>query len=200
MKTYSLIAASLATGLAATLAAPAVAGSLDQPVAEPVIAPAPVVRPAGGDWTGGYGGAALAFGDASAGAADGDGELYGLRAGYDHDFGSFVLGGGLDYDFASVNFAGGSSLDTVMRARVRAGVDLGQTLLYATGGVARADATIGGLSQSDTGMFGGIGADYRLSDSMTVGAEVLMHRFDDFNGTGTDIDATTAGLSVGFRF
>ncbi|MFM2355185.1 MAG: hypothetical protein RLZZ528_921 [Pseudomonadota bacterium] len=200
MKTTSLIAASLATGLAASLAAPALAGSLSDPVVEPVIAPVQVTQPAGTDWTGAYGGAALAFGDATAGATDGDGELYGLRAGYDYDFGNFVLGGGLDYDFASVNIGGGSSIDNVMRARLRAGVDLGQTLLYATGGVARAEATLGGVSQSDTGMFGGVGADYRLSDSMTVGAEVLMHQFDDFNGTGTDVDATTAGINVGFRF
>jgi outer membrane immunogenic protein len=35
---------------------------------------------------------------------------------------------------------------------------------------------------------------------MTVGAELLEHRFDNFNGSGVDLDATTFNTRVGFRF
>jgi outer membrane immunogenic protein len=188
--------------LAATLlAAPASAGGLTEPIPEPVVeAPPPPVM-TGGEWTGAHVGAGLSYGDVSAGSDGGNGALYGVRAGYDYDFGKFVLGGGLDYDASNVNLdSGAGSLDSVTRLRIRGGVDLGQTLVYATAGAAHAEATLGGASVSDDGYFGGIGADYMLNDRWMVGGEVLVHKFSNFGGTGTDIDATTAGVNVGFRF
>ncbi len=186
---------------AALLAAPAFAGGLTEPIPEPVIEAAPPPINTGGEWTGGHVGAGLSYGDLSAGTDGGNGVLYGVRAGYDYDFGKFVVGAGLDYDAANVDLdSGAGSLDSVTRLRIRGGVDLGQTLVYATAGAARAEATLGGTSVSDDGYFGGIGADYMLNDRWTVGGEVLVHKFDNFGGSGTDIDATTAGVNVGFRF
>lgn len=198
-RAFLMAVAGLAGGVAAL---PALAGGLSQPVIEtPVAAPAPAPVSTGGDWTGGYVGGALSYGRASAGTPDGNGALYGIRAGYDRDFGSFVLGGGLSFDKASIDLSGGAgSLDDVARLSVRAGADLGNTLLYATAGAARASATLGGLSQSDNGYFGGVGAEYRIGGKMSVGGEILSHRFGDFNGTGTDVKATTAGVNVNFRF
>ena len=189
----------LALGVGTAL--PAMAGGLTEPVIEP--APAPVVEPArpDGDWTGFYGGAALSYGDISAGAVDGSGALYGLRAGYDYDFGGWVLGGGLDYDWSDADLDGGvGQLDNVARLRLRAGADLGNVLLYATAGAARAEAEIGGVDLSDDGYFGGVGLDYRISPNWTVGGEILAHRFDDFDDSGVDLDATTIGVTTGFRF
>lgn len=187
--------------LAAMLAVPAFAGGLTDPVVEaPVAAPvAPIVT--GTDWTGGYVGAQLGYADVSATGLDGDGAIYGIRGGYDYDFGNWVLGGRLDYDAADIDLgAGAGSLDSVARLGVRAGADLGRTLIYGIAGGARAEADVGGTDLSDNGWFAGIGADYALTDQWTVGGEILSHQFDDFDNSGVDVDATTAAINVGFRF
>jgi hypothetical protein len=186
-----IAAVALALPVLGLAAAPALAGGLTEPAPEPVVTAPPPPVETGNDWTGLYGGASIGYGNLDAGGTDGSGALYGLRAGYDYDFGSWVLGGGLDYDWSDVDLEGGAgSLDAVARLKVRAGADLGNTLVYAAGGLARADANIGGTDFSDDGFFG----------NWTVGGEVLLHRFDDFDGTGTDIDATTANVNVGLRF
>lgn len=192
----------LASAIGATAAVPVMAGGLSAPVMEaPIVAPAPAPARMDGDWTGGYVGGALSYGRASAGTPDGNGALYGVRAGYDYDFGKFVLGGGLSYDKADIDLSGGAgSLDDVARLHVRAGADLGNTLVYATAGAARASATLGGVSADDTGYFGGVGAEYKFRPNMSVGGEILAHRFGDFNGSATDVKATTAGVNINFRF
>jgi outer membrane immunogenic protein len=192
----------LAAVVAIGLSAPAMAGGMAEPVLEPVIAPAPApVAPVTGDWTGGYVGAQLGYGDFSVGPNNGNGALYGLRAGYDYDFGRWVLGAGVDYDWSNINLnAGAGSIDKVARLKLRAGADLGQTLVYATAGGAYAEATVGGTGYSDTGYFAGVGAEYMLNSQWSVGGEILAHRFDNFDTTGLNVDATTASLNANFRF
>lgn len=188
--------------LGGALAAPVMAGGYAEPVVEAPVA-APVVAPVApdGDWTGGYVGAEVGYGDASYGAADGNGVTYGLRAGYDMDFGRWVLGGGLDWDKTDIDLgSGGDTLDSIGRLGLRAGYDMGRTLVYARGGVAQADADIAGVSHNDTGWFAGLGAEYAVNDRWTLGGEVLSNQFDDFDNTGTDLEATTAAVTVGFRF
>lgn len=182
-------------------AAPAFAGGLTEPLPEtPVAAPVVVEQP-GLDWTGGWVGARLGYGDVSAGADDGNGMIYGLAAGYDWDFGQWVAGAGVDWEKADIDIGtGGDALDSITRLKLRAGADLGRTLVYATAGPAWADATVGGASQDDNGWFAGIGADYALTERWTVGGELLTNQFDDFGGTGTDLEATTATVNVGLRF
>ena len=46
----------------------------------------------------------------------------------------------------------------------------------------------------------GIGAVYKVTDTFTIGGELLEHQFDDINGTGVDADATTFNLRGSFRF
>ncbi|WP_343078760.1 outer membrane protein [Ostreiculturibacter nitratireducens] len=192
----------LLSALAAPLAAPAMAGGLSEPVVEPAPAPAPVVvAPVTGDWTGGYVGLRLGYGNVDAGADEGDGVLYGLGAGYDYDFGSWVLGATLNYDASEIELDGGAgSIDSIARLGLRAGADLGNTLVYATAGAAYADGDIGGTSYSDTGWYGGIGAEYMMGANWSLGGELLLHKFDDFDGSGVDVDATTVGLNANFRF
>ncbi len=198
----AVLAASAFGALLPLGAGAAFAGGLTDPVVEEPIAPPPVVQSrADGDWTGAYGGLALSYGDASVGTTDGNGVLYGIRGGYDYDFGRWVLGAGIDYDKAQIDLnAGAGTIDDVTRLRVRAGADLGQFLVYGTVGAARASATVGGVGLSDNGFFGGIGADYKLSDTWTVGAEVLGHKFNNFDNAGVDVDVTTIGVNTALRF
>ena len=195
----------LALVLGAVVAQPMWAGGLAEPVPEaPVAAPVVIATPST-DWTGGWVGARLGYGDASAdtatGSVDGTGATYGISGGYDWDFGRWVAGVGLDWDKTNLDLgSAGDSLDDIARLKLRAGADLGRTLVYATAGAARASGDLGGVSIHDTGWFGGIGADYALSDRWTVGGELLTNRFNNFGGSGADIDATTASMNLGFRF
>lgn len=192
----------LGIALSGALVVPVLAGGYAAPVVEAPVA-APVAAPVrtGGDWTGGYVGGQIGYGDASAGGIDGNGALYGVRGGYDWDFGQWVVGAGLDWDKTDIDLGNaGDNIDSIARLKLRAGYDLGRTLIYATAGAAHAKADLGGVSRSDNGWFAGIGADYALNDRWTLGGEVLHNQFDDFDNTGTDLDATTAAVTVGFRF
>lgn len=194
--------AALAAVMVAGFGLPAMAGGMATPIVEPTIAPAaPVVMQRGGDWTGGYVGAQLGYGDVSAGANDGTGATYGVHGGYDHDFGRWVAGVGLDWDKTDIDLgAGTGSLDDIARLKFRVGADLGRTLVYATAGPARASASVGAINDTDSGWYAGIGADYGLNDRWTVGGEVLTNQFDNFGGTGIDVEATTVTAKVGLRF
>ena len=192
--THTLIAAFSATAIAA----PAFAGSADPAPMEPIIqAPAPVAMTMGRDWTGGYGGLQLGYADIGTNtAASGDDIIGGLTAGYDWDFGNFVVGLGLDADIADVS-VGALSLDRIYRLKARAGYDLGNGLIYATAGGAGAD--IDGLGY-DTGYFVGAGYEHMVTDTISLGGEILYHEFDNFKSSGVDVDATTFQIRANYRF
>jgi outer membrane immunogenic protein len=189
------------SAVALLAAGPVVAGGLAPVPADPVVPVAVVPVSVDGDWSGPSLGFSIGRADASTDLGDGQGMTYGLRGGYDYDFGNFVLGGAASYDWSDVDLEGGDQLDSIGRLGIRGGADLGNTLVYATGGAAFAQATVAGEEGSDTGWFAGIGAEHRLNGgNWTVGAEVLTNRFSDFEGTGVDLEATTIGLNVGMRF
>lgn len=188
----------LGTALVATAATSTYAGSADPAPAEPMIV-APVettAAPMGGDWTGAYGG--LSFGNLAADADDLDDSegVYGIYGGYDYDFGQFVVGGELDYQTGEDIQLGGVEVDDVLRAKVRGGYDLGRTLVYGTVGAAQLNTNIG----DDTGIVGGVGVEYKVTEQFTVGGEYLAHRFDDFDDTGVDVEADTVSIRGSFRF
>lgn len=187
---------SLASVLALT--GTAHAGSLAVPVAEqPVIVPVAPIN-TGGEWTGFYAGLNLGYADISTNVpgVEGDNNTYGIHAGYDYDFGSFVLGGELEYDKTDIDLDGAVDVDDVARLKLRGGYDLGNTLVYVTAGAARVSTSLG----NDTGGFGGLGVAYKVTDRFTVGGEVLEHRFNDIDGTGVDADATTFNIRGSYRF
>ncbi|MCB6177012.1 outer membrane beta-barrel protein [Rhodobacter sp. Har01] len=198
MKTIAVILA------ASVLAMPAFAGGPTTPEYEPEVAPMPApVMSSSADWSGFYAGAQLGFADvgSNGGGLDGDGMLGGVHAGYRWDLGNTVLGVEGDFDTADIELGGGAgSLDSVSRLKLIGGADLGRTLIYATGGMAWAKATVGAADLSDNGYFLGAGMDYALTDRWSVGGEVLGHKFDDFDGSGVDLDATTVKAKVSFSF
>ncbi|WP_439142830.1 outer membrane protein [Pseudooctadecabacter sp.] len=195
----------LASGTFAALAlgaTSALAGNLEEPVIAPAPAPVAVVPVAqGNDWTGFYAGGSLGYAEAEESDPanfEADGATYGLHAGYDYDFGSFVLGGELEISGFDVS-AGGVDADSVARAKLRAGYDAGNFMPYVTAGAAQLN-TGGALEGDDTGAFYGVGMDYLLTDSIRVGGEVLKHEFDNFDDSGLDLEATTASLRMSFQF
>lgn len=198
-----LVAAVLPAALVGGAGA-ALAGGLGEPQADTVVvapvAPAPAP---GGDWTGFYAGAQLGYADVDSNDAglDGDDILGGLHGGYRYDFGQAVIGAEIDYDFADIELGDGlGSLDSVARAKLMAGADLGRTLVYGTAGYAYATADVVGTDLEGDGYFLGVGATYAMNDRFTLGGEVLFHTFDDFDDSGVDIDATTLTARASFRF
>lgn len=184
---------------ASALAAPAFAGSAAPAAMEPMIeAPAPAPMAMGRDWTGGYAGVQLGYADVSTNIAgvEGDDMIGGLTAGYDWDLGNYVLGVGLDADIADLAVSDALTLERVYRLKVRGGYDLGNGLIYATAGGVGAD--VDGLGY-DTGYFIGAGYEHMLTDSISLGGEVLYHEFDNFQDTA-DVEATTFQVRANYRF
>jgi opacity protein-like surface antigen len=197
----------LPAGIAAlSLAAmPVFAGGLAEPAPEPAYVPTPAPAPVSADWTGFYAGGQLEYGatDAEAPGLDEEdnGALYGAFAGYRYDFGNYVLGAELDLNAADIDITGVGTLDRVYRLGVEAGYDAGPALLYATAGAAYASIdAVGGGTLEDDGYFYGVGMDYAVTENVTVGAELLRHEFDDFDGSGVDAGATTFGINAALRF
>ena len=183
--------------IAALTATSALAGSADTAPADPVVVtPAPIAAaPVSGDWTGPYVG--LSFGgiEADNNATSEQGGLIGAHAGYDYDFGNFVLGGELEYQAMDLT-VGTVDIDSITRLKARAGIDMGPALLYGVAGAAQLDSSIG----TGTGAVYGLGAEYKITEQFSFGAEYLGHTFDDVGSTTTDVDAQTVNFRGTFRF
>lgn len=181
-------AAVVFAGTGAVMAGNPVEAPADPVIVEPV---APTV--VSGDWTGGYVGGSVGYGNWDLGAASGDGANYGVFAGYDYDFGDFVLGGEVQYSDNDVTI-GGVSVDGVTRVKARAGYDAGPALIYGVGGYGNADTSAG----SSDGYVAGVGMDYKLNSGVTVGAEYLYNDYGSIGGS--DLTGSTIEARVGYRF
>ncbi len=198
MKSFALVlAGALAAPLAAFAGGPVIV--VDEPqIVVPMVSVAP-----GLDWSGAYGGVALGYGTMTGGGSGhhGNGAIAGAFAGYRYDFGRAVVGGELSYDKDFIDLgAGDNELNSTTRLKFMAGVDAGRALLYATAGVSRANATISGDTAADQGYFGGLGMDFAVNDSWTVGGEVLMDRYKNFNNTGVNLRDAVAQVKIGYSF
>lgn len=199
MKKYAVLA------LATLVSAPAFAGGLGNVAPEPAVVAydAPVATTPDHDWSGGYVGAQLGYGDIKSGGAglDGNGTIGGVFAGYRADFGKFVGGAELNYDASNIDLGNGvGKLKNVTRLKLIGGIDLGNALVYGTIGAAYAEADVGAATLKDNGYFGGIGVDYAISNSWSVGGEYLAHRFNDFDNSGVDLKVNTIEAKVSYNF
>lgn len=188
------------TAMSLALAAPAFAGGLEDPVVEPVAVPAPPPAPLAGAWDGLYGGVQLGYGDFETSDDtdyDDEGAFGGVFLGYQASTASgWVYGVEGDINATDIEL-GGEDFQSLSHIKARLGYDLGKSLIYATAGAAYAD--VDGLGE-DVGLVGGIGYDYRLTDSVSLGAEALYHSFDDFDDSGSDLDGTTLAARVTYHF
>ncbi len=191
--------------LASLIAGGAYAGGYVPPVVEqPVAVPPPVTTVSDSDWTGFYAGLQYGKGSGDLGnrgalADFGDYDGYGLHAGYQRDLGRFVLGGELDYNKISPdeNYDDGD----LTRLRLRAGADMGRFLPYVTLGAAKISVD----DFSETGLTYGLGADFKVTERFTVGAEYSRSDFkdvleDETGISGRDLDTDLVQLRASYRF
>lgn len=145
----------------------------------------------------------LSYGDASTDgpALEGDDALFGLRAYYDWDQGTYIAGVGLQYDATDLALGGGvAEIDDVLRLAGRIGAQSGQNWYYATAGYARASTSGPAAAGDSDGFFIGAGYEVFVSDQVTLGSELLYHEFSDFDIPTLEADVWTLGFSVNFRF
>jgi outer membrane immunogenic protein len=227
MKNYIL---GLLAATALTTAAVSAASAADLPsraAPAPVFAPVPVFT-----WTGFYVGGQLGYGwnaddndfdvpvgytvggvpFTGFGGNEGDGFLAGVHAGYNVQFGSFVVGvegdiegvfGDDDDDFTGVILSPtgvpvaysipSNSIDWQGSIRARAGFAFDRALIYATGGFAFAGLSDGiGDSEDDTltGWTLGAGIEYAFTNNLTTRIE---YRYTSYDGENTVFDAVDYG-------
>lgn len=146
---------------------------------------------------------------------------FGVRIGYDYQFaGNWVVGGLLEYSqlqlqdsvtaFSITPAAYGFNrkLRDTFAARVRGGYAFGPTLVYATGGYAQGDVrhsfrttnTVNAFPESGGGKAKGyqlgLGAEYKVMEHWTIGAEFLRTSLDDDDyGVRATNNGTTAATN-----
>ncbi len=152
------------------------------------------------DWTGAYAGGQLGYANVkpSGGIADGENGTIGLHAGYDYDFGSWVVGGEIDVDRLDVKVGKptAATVDHVTRAKLKLGYDFNQVMVYAVGGPARVKTTLG----SKTDPFYGLGMSFFSGPTWSFSGEYLRHDFKNIGGSGVDAKAETFTIRASYRF
>ena len=217
MKT--IIGAALISALAVPAFAGGVGGKMAEPVVEPRVMDTPTPAAPARDWTGPYvglNGTYIGVNNRDRGNFGGSGPGIGAHAGYNFDFGGFVLGAEAEWDFYNDvtldeigSFPNAGEVDSIGRLKARAGVPIGNDLLaYGLAGVAHMRTSDMG---DETGWVVGAGAEYMITDNFSVGGEVMYHRFDDVSysapglgvpagGADYDFEATTVSVRGSFRF
>ncbi|MXU65942.1 outer membrane protein [Oceanomicrobium pacificus] len=176
--------------------------NFEEPVEPVVVAPVAVVD-TGYDWSGFYGGAQLGYGRGDVdGVGDTEGYLGGVHAGYNYDFGNWVIGGELDVDWADLEVDNtDATIDGIARLKLKGGYDFGRTLVYGTVGAAAANLSSDTLGDDrGNGYVAGLGVDYAVTDNWIVGAEYLYHDFKDYGDLGTDVNVNTLKAKVSYKF
>jgi outer membrane immunogenic protein len=154
---------------------------------------------------------------------DMDGFIGGVHAGYNYQINQFVLGVEGDIDYSSIkgdvraSYLGGDFIrndelktDWQGSARLRAGYAIDNFLIYATGGVAFANAKfkVNGFDDSNThiGWTVGLGAEYAFTQNWIGRAEV---RYTDFSKKTYQTsdgpvkagwNQTTATVGISYKF
>jgi outer membrane immunogenic protein len=208
----ALTAASIATVAAADLS----------PTSQLEPAPLPVtqynsvdVGLAGDDWTGFYVGAHLGGVTSDDFSEENSAWMGGIQAGYLQQFDSFVLGGEiaaslhdeLSYELSST---AGLQQEWSITATGRAGIALGQTLIYGLAGVSVTELDPSGSTNSAsdtyTGAVFGAGVEQALGNGWSVRAEYQQTNYWDIASTSggitreDDLTNHTVTAGVNYRF
>lgn len=206
--------------IAGALAIVAFAGAAN---AADLIISEPVVYSDGIDWTGFYAGINAGYGASDAtsvvGPLNPHGPMIGVQAGYNYDFGKFLLGVEGDLQWSGVKgthtgpaITSTAALDYFGTLRLRGGLPLDRALPYVTAGVSfgqiTGTSTFGPGYTSTAHGFGlaaGVGMEYALTDTITAKAEYLYVDYGDvtfFSGTPIEekVRSRMGAARVGLNF
>jgi len=183
--------------------------------------PADVYLPeAGGvDWSGFYAGASVGYGwgeitdnddPESVYIDDIDGFTVGVQAGYNVQFDNIVVGLEGDVSWADINvsedddeFDEDDGIEWVGTVRGRLGFAAESFLIYGTAGVAFAGLDVYDYdSETAVGWVAGVGAEFMVTDAVSLKAEYLYHDFGAVNFEDDDLDytETLSTVKVGLNF
>jgi outer membrane immunogenic protein len=202
--------ATAAIALATVAGAAWAAGPTPVIVEEQVVvveAPAPVPS-----WQGGYIGGQLgyAYGDFSLDPGDfsENNVIGGLTAGYLWGLGNgFYLGPEVQFDWTDLSVTDPdtgdtANLDQMARLKLILGYETGPGLLFASAGYAytSVDGVTDFVDGSSDGYSLGVGYDWRVNDTWTVGGEYIFNSFDGIGDSGGDVDINTVYVRAMYRF
>ena len=195
--------------LVSVLSSQAFAGGPTVAVDDPLPTAAPASAPAH-DWSGPYAGLSYgtAKGDVVSGSASpvqlDDGSLTSIYIGTLVQRGNFVWGGELAYGSVSgTTYLGfvDSRFDKVLDLKGRVGFAANRALFYGVIGYSSAPFVDASTEYDTAGLALGLGADFAVSDRVTVGLEYLTRDLSGGNGIGTmDASLDTLSLRVGLSF
>ncbi|MEO0903284.1 MAG: porin family protein [Pseudomonadota bacterium] len=172
------------------------------------------------DWAGGYAGLSLGQTTLAESSDENEGPsttvefetdpILSAFAGYQVQNGLFVFGGEVEVSRTTSANASVEGFDEEFSAeldlfdlKLRAGYDLGDTLVYGVLGFSHLSASPdeGPDTDSDGGNFG-LGADYRFNDQFTIGAEYLARRITGESELGDEgsVDIDTLAICASFHF
>lgn len=173
------------------------------------------------DWTGFYAGGQIGWMDVEYPTTlpipggvlyDGSGTPLGVHAGYNHDFGTLVLGTEVSVDFPSIDLKSTVSgtpnvkgVDRFAAIKARIGYDAGRFLPHAIVGYASQKFDNRGSPSTPTltfeGMTYGVGVSYLANENVIAGVEALWFDLDPTDPVSTlSSEGTQVSLRLSYRF
>ncbi|ATX65865.1 outer membrane protein [Roseinatronobacter bogoriensis] len=209
MRLYPIFASTAVAGLVAT---GAVAGDMSKTgpsVQEPVVStPAPPAAPARFNWTGGYAGAGIGYGEMNfRGDGSSSDAVASLFAGYRQDLGNVVLGGEALFMpalFGRPTLPGeGDRVEGGGALLFTAGVPISadsRTLAYAGVGPSMVRTSGSDGSENSFGGTAAIGLDHMLTDNIMLRGSVNYSAINNVGQDNVNTRTLGAGIGVGFKF
>lgn len=126
--------------------------------------------------------------------------VVGAHAGYLLQFGNVVVGAEVEATRLDITYelASNITVENAYAAKLRAGYAVDRALLSAHAGGVYATTDFMGLK--DWGWTAGFGADYALTDRVTIGAQYSHYKFKEFDGSVIDADVNLVTGRIGIRF
>lgn len=166
----------------------------------------PDIDPARFGWTGFYAGGAIGYGWLSDVdysfvpplRSSGEDWVYGVHAGYLHQFGNFVVGVEGEYLKLDIQFEGlPVYAEDAYTVRARGGYAFDRFLFTGHAGASYVTTNIG---LEDWAWVVGAGIDYAVTDNVTIGANYTHMRSDSYDDTLIDAEIDVITARVGVKF
>ena len=131
--------------------------------------------------------------------AEGDGDVFGAYAAYNHQVGRFVGGAEVTYTRWDNMFTDGSGVvvGDIFTGKLRGGFAHDRFHAYAMVGAARGTTNLAG---NDWGLVFGAGIDVLVTHYLVAGLQYNRYQFGDFNQTTIDADLDEVTARVGYKF